>query len=473
MLPFVNLSGDSAQEFFSDGMTEEITAALAKIPSLQVVARTSAFEFKGQNRNIQDISQKLHAGYVIEGSVRKAGERVRITAQLIRADSGAHLWTENYDRQLTDIFATQEDIAQAIAAALRAPLGLQQGQRLVSNRTNNESSYEDYLRAKTLVRARGLENISNAAALLEQVVARDPNFAPGWALLALSYSVTPLYRPELISGAIDEAKPVVETLLAKAEPAAQRAVQLDANLADGYVALARVQGLRGKLVQAEELYAKALALDPNSPDALHQYSILLAGAGRLKESLALRQQSQVLEPFVPVFNQLTAQVLALNGQFEPAIALYKDLPTAGRAGTGGAALAWTYASLGRYDEAIDYLLKIPPGGYLPGTVEEAVRLLRTAPAPAASAQSLPRLGALSFVYLYVGAPERALEYDEGAVEAGFKQQVTFLWHPGYAALRKTERFKALMRNAGYVEFWRAKGWPEFCHPTTGDDFVCE
>src|SRR5882672_8802282 len=122
VLPFVNLSGDAGQEFFSDGMTEEITSALAKVPTLRMVGRTSAFQFKGQNKDLRAIGQSLGATYLIEGSVRKAGERVRVTAQLVKADDGIGLWTDNYDRELKGIFAMQEDIAQAIAGALRVPL---------------------------------------------------------------------------------------------------------------------------------------------------------------------------------------------------------------------------------------------------------------------------------------------------------------------------------------------------------------
>ena len=120
VLPFANLSSEPDQEFFSDGLTDEITSALAKVPDLEIVARTSAFEFKGQNRNIRTIGEQLGATHLIEGSVRKAGDRVRITVQLIRADDGTHVWSENYDRQLTDIFAIQEDIARAIARVVAA-----------------------------------------------------------------------------------------------------------------------------------------------------------------------------------------------------------------------------------------------------------------------------------------------------------------------------------------------------------------
>src|SRR6185295_16210473 len=148
VLPFVNLSSDSEQEFFSDGMTEEITSALAKVPGLIVIGRTSAFAFKGQNQDLRMIGQALGTTHLIEGSVRKAGTRVRITAQLIIADNGAHLWTENYDRELSDIFAVQEDIATAIAAALRVPLGLKPGEMLISSRIADPDIYEQYLRER-------------------------------------------------------------------------------------------------------------------------------------------------------------------------------------------------------------------------------------------------------------------------------------------------------------------------------------
>src|SRR5258705_760488 len=155
VLPFANMSGDASQEFFSDGMTEEITAALAKISDLRVVARTSAFQFKGQNKDMQAIGQALRVTHLIEGSVRKAGTRVRITAQLIKTDDGTHIWSENYDRELTDIFAIQEDIATAIAGALMMPLGLAPGERLVASRTIDPEPYQEFLRTKPRVRARG------------------------------------------------------------------------------------------------------------------------------------------------------------------------------------------------------------------------------------------------------------------------------------------------------------------------------
>src|SRR6185503_636714 len=177
VLPFANLSPDPEQEFFSDGMTEEITAVLAKIPDLRVVALTSAFQFKAQNRDISAIAQALKATHLIEGSVRRAGTRLRITAQLINADNGASIWTETYDREFADVFAIQEEIARAIAGALRMPLNLPQ---LVSSRTDNIGIYEQYLRANISFDVRAVGAVDEVRAIVE----RDPDFAPGWALWA-------------------------------------------------------------------------------------------------------------------------------------------------------------------------------------------------------------------------------------------------------------------------------------------------
>jgi TolB-like protein/DNA-binding SARP family transcriptional activator/Tfp pilus assembly protein PilF len=467
VLPFANLSGDSSQEFFSDGMTEEITAALAKVPSLRVVARTSAFQFKGQNQDVRMVAQSLGASHLLEGSVRKNGNRVRISAQLIEGGSGTHLWSENYDQEFTDIFAIQENIATAIARALHVPLNLAPGVRLVSSRSADPESYQQYLRARALIAGRGLKGLTDAIALLEQVVAHEPNFAPAWSLLAQAYDLTPNNHPAQDSGSIEEFRNVVDASLPKAEAAGRRAIQLDASYTGGYLILGLLQHRRGKWLLSEEFISKALEMDPNNPDALQSYSNLLAAVGRLKEALAMKQRLRALEPFVPVFTASTAALLWLNGQNDDATAILKDLrPSPG--------LAVIHAAAGRYGEAADALLKSEPGN-ASEAVKTAANLLRTAPVSAvASPGTLPRLGYLGFVYLYVGAPDRVLEAYERNVEAGYLVALAngLLWHPSYAPARKTDRFKAYIRSAGLVDYWRVKGWPEFCRPTVVDDFVC-
>jgi TolB-like protein len=475
VLPFENLSDDREQEFFSDGMTAEINGALARVPNLQIVARSSAFQFKGQNQDVRMVGQALGATHLIEGSVRKAGDRVRISAQLVRADSGLQMWSENYDRQLTDIFAIQEEIAQAIAGALRARL--LPGQQLVSNRTNDLDSYEQYLRAKALVRARGSQAMEQAIDLLEQVTARAPDYAPAWALLGEAYALMPQYYTGPRSDSVEEVRTVANMYLPKAQAAGQRAIELDPKNAEGYLSLGLVPENRGNYVLAEDNYSKALALDPNNPDLLHFYSGMLVDVGRVKESLAMRQRLQVLEPFVPVFVVNTALLYWVNGQDDAALGLARGLtPGAGGGGGGRAIMARIYASQGRYAEAADAVLELPRERetYSPEKVEAIARALRNiANAPGARQTLPPRLGNLSFFHFYIGVPEQAFEFYEEQVQSNFRNVIAAAWHPSYAPLRKTQRFKTLVTNLGFTDYWRARGWPDLCRPVGAEDFVCD
>jgi TolB-like protein len=190
VLPFVNLSSDPEQEFFSDGISEELLNALARFPGLRVAARTSSFQFKGQNRDIADIATTLKVAHILEGSVRKSGNRLRITAQLIKADDGFHLWSETYDREMTDIFAIQDEIAGAISEALRVQLALEGDQpkahQPVVIEAANTQAYEAYLRGRQLINRRGREAIEAAVTHLERALRLDNNYAPAHAQLAIA-----------------------------------------------------------------------------------------------------------------------------------------------------------------------------------------------------------------------------------------------------------------------------------------------
>lgn len=468
VLPFANLSGDPGQEFFSDGMTEELTTALAKVPDLRVVGRTSAFQFKGENKDLRAIGQALSATHLIEGSVRKAGDRVRITAQLIKSDDGTHIWAENYDRELTDIFAIQEDIARAITSSLNMSLGLKSGEQLISNRAIDTESYEQYLRGKAaLLRARTA--YEDQIALLEPVVAKNPNYAPGWAAVAQAYRYAGQFGRYTTLEGYKKAREVYEP---KMNAAARRAVELDPNFVDGKVMLARIQTGPRRLILVEEILVNALNLDPNNPGALDYYSSLLALAGKIKQAVAMKQQVHLLEPYGAVYTGNLAQALWQDGQTDAAIALWKDsLRTEG----AGAALGLSriYASLGRYSDAADIadqMISADRFQRLRDLISTASSLLRTAPKKAAAPEKLPRLTDFSYVYLYIGAPERALEpYEEGNLSFN---DLSLLWLPAYEPVRKTERFKNIVLQAGLIAYWRERGWPSFCHPTTGDDFAC-
>ena len=471
VLPFANLSGDSNQQFFSDGMTEEVTAALAKIPGLQIVARTSAFQFRNSNRDIQAIGQQLHASHVIEGSVRKDGERVRIAVQLISATDGKHVWAEEYDRRLVDIFATEEDIARMVAASVSKPLGLKPGENLVNNRPKDTTAYDEFLRAKALWWERGRPQMLESSGILERVVVRVPDYAPAWSQLALAYVDIPSFEPAFYSGVLDGWRSVMDSALQKSETAAQRALQLDPKNADAWLVLAKIQLSQNKYARADELNARALALDPDDADALINRNQLLHDMGYLKEALVLSQRAVVLEPYVTAFKLRLALDLWLNGRSGESIGILQPLVADGKTPFAAWALARIYAEQGRFDEAADALLKTPKGTFLPGTVETAVQLMRGAPA-SKRPDEIADLGALDWAYFFVGAPDHALDWNEHVQKIGYWAMVWPFWGEHYASLRKTDQFKSYLRSLGFVEYWRQHGWPDLCHSAGADDFAC-
>jgi len=479
VLPFDNLSGDPAQQFFSDGMTEEISTALAKVPGLELIARTSAYRLKG-NKDAREVGAALGAPYLLEGAVRKTNDRVRITAQLVRTDTGRLAWSDTYERQLTDVFAIQEDIAKAIAAQMRLSIAFPSGENLVPSRDINASDYEQFLRAKPFIRARQV-GVEKAIQILEPVVARNPNFAPAWGLLAEEYAIMPGHaspystmpgRPDLL-----QRRYLIETYRPKAEAAARRAIQLDPRLPGGYYALGLLLHHGGKLAMAEDLYAKALALDPYNPEVLELQANLLSDVGETKKASEIMQRVVALDPYVPNLKVVGAELLWNAGQKERAI---KQLSSMMDNPNAPVDLAMDYAADGRYADAADALeAGIRARGELPQNQapqwHAAAALLRTAPAKLPAGQELPILGRMDWVYLYVGAPEQALEHYESDVRTGmFGGPAVFpwLWKPAYAVVRKTARFKALMINSGRVDYWRQRGWPDFCHPLGSTDFEC-
>jgi len=476
--PFANLSGDASQEFFSDGITDEIITALAKVPDLNVVGRTSAFALKGQNKDARTVGQMLGVSHLIEGSVRKAGQSVRISAQLVRANHGVELWSQSYDRNLTDIFVVQEEIATSIIGALRVPLGLGNGENLVNNRSIDPDSYEKYLRGKALWLARGgvppaveERNVTEAASLLEDVVVKSPSYAPAWAFLSGTYLSRARISTDM--GETVDARAAANEFRIRGEAAGRKAVQLDGNLSVAYAGLAAFAWSRAKPLEGEELFKKALALDPVEPNTLGAYGFRIGSAGRLKEALDLVEKAHRVDPLYPNLAADTAQDLWLNGQNDSAIALAKTL----RRGDRARLLVLIYASIRRFGEAADRLMELAAGD-TNSDMAQAARLLRMDPAQLPSVEQLPRLPPpLSMLYLYLGDRERALLPYERMVDIGFVRGGIWgtapVWHADFAPVRKTERFKALMRKAGFVEYWRVKGWPEQCHPTTSDDFECD
>jgi TolB-like protein len=468
VLPFeIN---EASQDYFAGGLTDEIAAALTSVRGLDVVARSSAFRLPPQTRDSRSIGKALNADYLVQGTTRLVGDRVRIGAWVTRAEDGRQLWSDNYYAELPNIFDLEEDIAKKIAAALQVPTGLQTGEMLVRNRTTDMEAYQIFLRAKVVARARGQKPLADAAVLLERVITRAPNYAPALALLGYDYALSPLFERSLRSGMPEEERKVSDRVVPRAAALALLATQLDPNGADGFVALGYANMVQRRMLAAEDAFKQALQRDPNQSDGLHGYSQLLAALGRIKESLAMREHLQSVEQSIVNYTADTAEIYWLDGETDKAIAMLQPFRP-GRT----LELALIQAAAGRYPEAAAAVREMPAANYPAGMTEAAAKILESAPARAASPESLPRLGNLGFVFLYVGAPERTLEFYEDEIKGNYFQPIstTWFWHPAYSELRKTMRFKTLMGDLGLVAYWRVRGWPARCHAIGAADFACE
>jgi len=312
VLPFVNLSSDKEQEYFSDGMAEEILNALAQVDGLRVIGRTSSFSFKGRNEDLRTIGQKLGASNLLEGSVRKAGSRIRITAQLLEARAGSHLWSQAFDRDLTDVFAVQEEIARAVVAALKVKLLPGETPSAKERRTENPEAYSRYLVGHHALNQLNPEGWRRAVRAFEDAVGLDPGYAPAWAGLA--------HANAYVAGSIGGTATEVIQGLTRASLAAEKAVALAPDLADGYVARARVRSdtKRDRAGAAADL-ERALALNPSDARAFRGYveSVLLP-LGRMPEAIAAARKATELDPLNGSSWGMLGLALCFNGEMDAA-----------------------------------------------------------------------------------------------------------------------------------------------------------
>jgi TolB-like protein/tetratricopeptide (TPR) repeat protein len=296
VLPFVNMSSDPEQEFFSDGISEELLNMLAQFPGLRVAARTSSFQFKGQNQDIGKIADTLNVAHVLEGSVRKAGTRLRITAQLIKADNGYHLWSDTYDRELTDIFAVQDEIAGAISEALKLKLALDNAANVARPETikaANTEAYESFLRGRRLIHERGRAALEEAVRHLEQSLRLDNNFAPAHAQLAIATTLL-LESPETYGDlSLEQVKRI-------AIPHLDRALELEPNLAEGFAGRALLALDTEDVSVAIEYARKALDANPSYIDAMNWLYLALGELGLYQEQLEIMDRILETDPLTRV-----------------------------------------------------------------------------------------------------------------------------------------------------------------------------
>jgi eukaryotic-like serine/threonine-protein kinase len=286
VLPFEDLSPQKDQGYFSDGLTEELITSLSQVQGLRVAARTSSFQFKGRNADVREIGRTLGVGAVLEGSVRRSGNRLRVSTQLINVRDGYQLWSESYDRDLADVFAVQEDVARSIVAALRVRLAPARDSALGVRPTSDLQAYDLYLKGRFAWNQRTGPALREAVRYLEQAVARDPRFARAWAGLADAYLLVVPY-----AGGIPAEG------WRKAEAAATRALALDSTSAEAYTALAYGNMIYGwNWTAAEENFRRAIHVGPNYATGHHWYGDFLAGRGRLSESQREMTRAHQLDP---------------------------------------------------------------------------------------------------------------------------------------------------------------------------------
>jgi adenylate cyclase len=469
VLPFVNMSSDPEQEYFSDGLTEELINQLAQIKALRVAGRTSSFAFKGKLEDLKIIGEKLGVAYVLEGSVRKAGAHLRITAQLIACGDGFHLWSDKFDRELTDVFAIQDEIAGAVAEILKVTLGVS-GTSRVPGGTENLEAFDLMLRARALNRSNAAGGPARARALMREAITLDPNFALGWSVLGNT-----IYA-HLVMDVGDRG-----ALRSELDQALENAMRLAPDLWTAHEARANLLELRRDWVGAEQANAKSRALAPKSMrepvvSRAHQLAIV----GRPSEGLPFAYEASRIEPLSPNFSIQNLAMLA--GRFEEAELAYesgKDLPRLD--GLDELFAAFRMMAIGEHARAKERLATgftsiVAQFPTLSGVVEafDDPAAARASVAKAIEGLDDKAVG-LAPMYArfaaYVGEPEMALVALRRAAPHLLGVQITNIWDLGLAPVRKLPGFKDFVRELNLVAYWRTTGqWGEFARPLGDDDF---
>jgi TolB-like protein/Flp pilus assembly protein TadD len=344
ILPFENRSEDKANAYFAEGIQDEILTRLSKIADLKVIARTSTQKFKTAPENLPDIAKQLGVLNILEGSVQKAGDQVRVNVQLINALTNAHLWAEIYDRKLTDIFAVESDIAKAIADTLQAKLTGLEKTAMSKKPTENPEAHELYLKGRYFWNRRTGENLKKAADYFQQAIGKDPKYALAYSGLADCHVLLPVY-PELGSNPLDE--------LPEALNAARKAVQLDDTLAEAHTSLARALASNLQLSAAMSEFNRAIELNPNYATAHQWFGECLQSQGRVEEGLAELKRAQELDPLSLIINSLLGFAFDTTGKSDEAIAqLRKTIEIDPNFGNAHGVLGNVLEHRGRLKEAI-------------------------------------------------------------------------------------------------------------------------
>jgi len=444
VLPFLDLSAEQDQGYFTDGVTEELLNRLARVPELRVAGRTSSFAFKGTALGIREIGRRLNVDAVLEGSVRRAGDRVRVAARLTDVASGFELWSETYDRAAGGILEIQDEIANAIVDELRLQLSPSGAEPLVG--TSSVKAHDDYLLGLARWHRRTAADLEKALAYFQSAVSEDPDYAAAYAGIAETYAVLPFYTDVPLAEAAQ-----------KANDAAARALALDAHLAEAHAALGQVaQALEWDLGSAEASYRQAVAFNPSYATGHQWYAETLIMLGRLRQAHVEIDRALALDPLSPAAQYTRAYLLSVEHDYAAADSAYARLLQrtpdfvpgwTGRLLTALAAGAWGVAR------------ETVPGAYADPAARAAVQAvvdgLATPARHAAAVAALDGIGNAvpstqrGLLYAALGEQERALRMVEQAfVEAKDPNLPFYLVHPLFDAVRDQPRFRAVTDAVG-------------------------
>ncbi len=445
VLPFVNMSGDKEQEYFSDGLAEEIINALVQIPALKVTARTSAFAFKGKQEDIRKIAEALGVANILEGSVRRSGNRIRVTAQLIAAADGNHIWSERYDREMTDVFEIQDEISRAISAKLRVRLS---GNRpLVKRRTENLEAYNLNLVGRYHLSKYAPDSLVKGKECFEKAIKLDPNYALAWFGLAHFYYVLSL------TGSMPANKAYAECL-----KATLKAMELDNTLPQAHAMMGVLQGKDYKWREANVSFQRALELSPESGEVFVLYSIFyLLPMRRWDEAIDWTRKALELDPLASNARGALGTCYAYAGQFDRAIEqLQKALELDPHLPTVQLHLGLSYIQTGRYDEGIravemDALLagrhpaslgSLGVAYACAGQVEKAQKVLEELQ-ERAQKSDVPAYP-FAIIYLALEQIDKGFDWLEKAGEEREHMAVLWIRMPIFDRLRSHPRYHAML-----------------------------
>ncbi len=475
VLAFENMSSDKDNEYFSDGIAEEILNSLSKVEDLRVAGRTSSFSFKGRHVDLREIGTTLGVAHVLEGSVRKQGDKVRITAQLIRSADGIHLWSETYDGTLDDVFALQEKIARAITRELKVVLSGEQATRLVNAGTENTDAYALYLQASAIFNNRNGARYHDAIAALGKATTLDPSYARAYARLASLYVVLPNYAEVDVIA-------VQEELLRYA----RKASELDPTLAEPYAAIGFSYGkFARRLVDQRKAFDRALELDPDDATANFWFGLSLIKAGYRERGLALIDRALVNDPMLPNALRWRGILYFYAGDIDRA---EQFLDRARDAGLTFAdySLAEIVDSRGNKSEALKLAIKGSEAFFSRLSVPERIVLAEGLYADAAA-----RERALAFVETYLAQPHKSLYGQFLALLVRLNEPARALavvrttqtsdttdffvqlWSPQGRPVRLLPGFNDFLGEFGFIELWDEYGAPDLCRKNAKGEYVCD